>query len=175
MPPRKSSRISGSASASTSTSASTPSISASLRPIADQVESAIQNWESGGSNSIRAALVQHVKDESASPATALVVAQIWISILNASLTVEQIAAFFVACKEECKEEEFQGRLEEGLVDVVEVLEEEREDVEEVTKNGNDAMDVGVDEEMPVKGGQKGLEVIKRLLVSFPVVPGAKDV
>lgn len=163
MPPRKSSRISGSASTSTPTSAT----SGTLRPIADQVESAVQNWESEGSNSIRTTLVQHVKDESAIPATALAVAQIWISILCSSLTIEQIAAFFVACKEECEEEDLQGRLEEGLVDVVEVLEEEREDIEEVTQNENGAMDVDVNEGMPVKGGQKGLEVIKRLLVSFP--------
>ncbi|KAI9637923.1 transcription factor/nuclear export subunit protein 2-domain-containing protein [Dioszegia hungarica] len=114
------------------------------------------------------------------------IAETWISILSSELGVEGVLALYRARLEEIGEDEAErSRLGEGFVEVVEVLEEEREDKAEARGGGKgkgkgkegtngagldgDAIDVD-GEERAMEPGPKGMAVLKKLLESSSISP-----
>jgi hypothetical protein len=131
----------------------------SIDGIVPAVEAAIASWDRDGQSSLRGLLSSLLEPLATTPLAALPIGNALVSLLSSALSTEAVTAFLSSFLEGLEERQT-GEFGEVLVDVVEVLESEREDCEELTKREG----MELDSDMPLSGGQKGLEILKLLLV-----------
>ena len=126
----------------------------------------ISRWDSGGQDSLREFMLDKLKaspdDTLASIPLSHAIATLLKSRLNPQSLVSLFSTLILGFPQDEGEQQM-DMLGEAFIDVIEVLEEENEDREENLNNGSSEMVVDA-EEKKWKGGQKGLEVLKALLV-----------
>ncbi|WVQ98958.1 hypothetical protein IAU59_006090 [Kwoniella sp. CBS 9459] len=135
MPPRKGARKSTAATTATSdvvdvpTSGSQSLITSDVGP---KVEEAIQQWSEGGETIVRDLINHHLEQAVSSSATTLStipLSHIFVTLFSSELELSAIVETLVASLDG-KDEASVEILGEALVDVVEVMEQEKEDVAE---------------------------------------------
>jgi hypothetical protein len=133
------------------------------------VEAAVSTWDTGGQDNLRETLSSQLSllDSNSTPLAGFPLSQTLTGLLSSTISSDALVPFlsnFVESLDHRQKDE----LSETLVDVVEVLESEREDCEDLAQaNG---MHVDGDGEKPTYPGQKGMEVVKALLVRPLVRP-----
>lgn len=133
------------------------------------VEAAVSTWDTGGQDNLRETLSSQLSllDSNATPLAALPLSQALTSLLSSAISSDALVRFLSTFLEGLDDRQ-KDELSETLVDVVEVLESEREDCEDfVPANG---MEVDGNGAKPAYPGQKGMEVVKALLVRPLVRP-----
>lgn len=203
MPPRKGRRstadavtnASVQAESSTSAAANSAALSASLSTVQATVDSACADWTSRGQDAVKGlirgqvqAVIQHQlppsSDDSAASLPEIILSKT-LAILLArstilSVSVEQVADLYRAVIDELEGDakiEVTVTLGEVLAELVEMLEDERKDLEELAKTptvvegqtGKDDMEVDANGgARAVSAGERGMELIKLLLVREPL-------
>jgi hypothetical protein len=133
------------------------------------VEAAVSTWDSGGQDNLRETLSSQLSplDSNSTPLAALPLSQALSSLLSSTISSDALVPFLSTFLEGLDDRQ-KDELSETLVDVVEVLESEKEDCEDFEQaNG---MEVDGEGAKPTSPGQKGMEVVKALLVRRFVLP-----
>ncbi|RSH93955.1 hypothetical protein EHS25_006608 [Saitozyma podzolica] len=128
------------------------------------VEAAVSTWDSGGQDNLRETLSSQLSplDSNSTPLAALPLSQALSSLLSSTISSDALVPFLSTFLEGLDDRQ-KDELSETLVDVVEVLESEKEDCEDFEQaNG---MEVDGEGAKPTSPGQKGMEVVKALLDS----------
>lgn len=166
MPPRKSGARSSATTADAAVGGTT-SVTVdnaqlpSLDGIDSAVTSALESWDADGQDALRATLVAGSETETLESSSASVLqTQAVLRLFQSSLNADQLVAFLGSCLESLASGDQRDAFGEVIVDVVEVLEQERDDLAEARKE--QGMDV--DEQGP-QAGVKGMEVVKALIVN----------
>lgn len=113
-------------------------------------------------------LKSHLENRTESSLSSFPLSAALLSIITSSLDPAQISSVISFTLEGYEAESRDNHadvLGEALVDVVEMMEEEKEDCEDLRKS--EGMDV---DEPKIVAGSKSLQVLKLLLVSPPVYP-----
>ncbi|EIW70014.1 hypothetical protein TREMEDRAFT_29485 [Tremella mesenterica DSM 1558] len=145
-----------------------PQASSSLTGVDDltrQVQAAVENFQAGGQDILSQLLRSQLKS-STSPLGPIGLSVVIRDVLSSSLDVSSLQQLMVGLIDSFENEDKEEQVEllgEALVDVVELLEEEREDVQDLKTKGKD-MDVD-GEFKSLNQGEKGLELIKLLMQS----------
>lgn len=177
--------------ASTERAASIAAMSDALSTSSAQVESACADWAGEGRATVSSiidkqlsTLIRHRDDEAAASTPAVlpdIVLSTTLSILlrhASEISVEQLADLYkglINDKEGNAKSEYTTALGEITTDLVEVLLEEQEDVEGFAKERREAgprpvteeskeMEVDGQAQQPITAAERGLDLIKRLLV-----------
>lgn len=146
-----------------------PSVSTSSDPsrsthdIDSAVTSALGSWDDDGQKILRttiAAVDDTWSEKHDTSRTTVLQTQAVLRLLQSSLTADQLAEFFGSCLESLAPDDRRDAFGEVVVDVVEVLEQEREDLAEARKEQGMEVD-----EQGSEAGIKGMEVVKALVVS----------
>ena len=165
MPPRRGHRKEALA---PSTSASRISV---VGDIDQAISEAISQWDSSGPDTVRTLLASQSGHSHASPFLTISLTHALACLVTSELEPEALATLLSSLIEGFSEDVREGQTEmvgEALVDVIEVLEEEREDHTDLSPH---KVSMEVDGEgKKSKDGEKGLEVLKLLLVgSLPAL------
>lgn len=150
--------------------AAAPSLSDSLTQIGQQVSAALASWPAEGEALKELMLAEAealLQPESNAPLGSVRLSRAVLSLLESELEVETLSDFLKNTTEEWPEER-KDVLWESLVDVVEVLDETKEDCDDLMKvlEGMqvDRSGTATKAETGQKIAQKGMDVIKSLLV-----------
>ena len=144
-----------------STSAPQPNLA---DDVSQQILDAIAKWESTGQDILREIFASRIDQLHSHPLASIPLSYAFVCTLESELEAQQLATLLSSLIEGFAEDDKEEKTElvgEALVDVVEVLDEEKEDF-----GDQDSGAMEVDEDgIKWKGREKGLEVIKLLLVS----------
>lgn len=181
MPPRstraKTTGTGTAASASTTATADLPIASSSsgvsaLADLRSQVASALSSWDAD-QQSLKTVLANRAEEASSSKGadlSSLPLSYVFIQVLESGIEAEPLAEFLKGLVDGWEEGK-QELLWETMVDVVEVLDESREDCDDLLK-AEEGMEVdGQVNKGKSAGAQKGIEVVKLLLVSIAMRMG----
>ena len=144
-----------------------------LPPVTDvgsAVDEALLTWVEGGSDKVQQLLASLLDQATSTPLSSIPLSHCFVKILESDLTpaqVHEVCSALIDSFEEERKQEQVSSFAEALVDIVEVLEESKEDVTEPQAQAQtqdrrqDQMEVDTQVLGP---GQKGVEVIKLLMV-----------
>jgi len=161
MPPRRGQRK------SVSTTSASGSQVPQIEDVSQQISDAVSEWDSKGHNALLELLVFRVDASSSTTLSSVPLSHVFASLLASGLDPSALAILLSSLIEGFPEDVREERTEmlgEALADVIEVMEEDKEDRDDLGKEDGE-MEVD-DEGKKWKGGEKGLEVFKLLLVSF---------
>ena len=145
-----------------STSAPQPSL---VDDVSQQISESISQWGSNGQDILREIFASRIDQLQSHPLASIPLSYAFATTLESELEAQQLATLLSSLIEGFAEDVKEEKVElvgEALVDVVEVLDEEKEDFDQ-ERGAMEEDEVG----KRWKGHKKGLEVIKLLLVSFP--------
>lgn len=139
-----------------------PALSNDLSGLVQQVSDTLGSWpeQSGSLRQVISKEVDALQSNVDAKLFSARLSQAVLTVLESNIEVEPLSAFLKELVEGWNEDR-QDVLWESLVDVVEVLEESKEDCDDLIKVP-EGMDVDGGSN---KGGPKGIELLKSLLVS----------
>ena len=141
-----------------------------VEEVSQQISEAITQWDSTGQDVVRELLSSRLDGLRSTPLSSVVLSHALSQLLSSALDPQSLATLFSSLidgfSDDVKEERTE-LLGEALVDVIEVMEEVKEDADDATE-GEGLTDVDQATKQ-WRGGEKGLEVVKLLLVTSPLI------
>lgn len=135
---------------------SSSSITAHLE--GDRLSNALASWETDGQETLKQILLAQTESDLTAASTIPVTSTI-VSLLQAPVGIESVASLVVALTEGW-EEERKEVLWDALVDAVAVLSEVADDSRDLKQDPS----MEVDGQQPVPAGERGVQLLKSLLV-----------
>lgn len=136
-----------------------------VEDVSEQISEAVSQWESSGQDALRNLFLTRIDTLHSSPLSSITLSHALFGLLASDLEPQELADLLSSLiggfAEDVKEERTE-LLGEALVDVIEIIEQEREDGEDVRPEES-GMEVD-GEGKKWKGAEKGLEVLQLLLV-----------